>query len=437
MTYEEAREFIQKANQYGIVPGLDTIRELLRRLGNPQEKLKIIHVAGTNGKGSVSNFLIQILKMAGYRVGRYLSPAVFSYRERIQTSSQGNGAMEYITRQGICEAIAQIKPICKSMVEDGFAHPTTFEIETAMAFLYLWSNSVDIAIIEVGMGGRQDATNVIRQPLCSIITSISMDHMQYLGNSLEEIAREKAGIIKSGSVVVTCRQEPEVLGVLEQSCREKEATLVSTTTEKIQNVIFRPEETIFSLASGDGKAREYKIKQLGEYQIENAVLAIKAAEQIRELGYSISEEAIRSGLYEAIWRGRFEILAKEPYIILDGAHNQNAAMQLRKSIEVYFTNRRIIFMIGVLADKDYKSILEITAPLADLIITLTPNNARALSSSDLAAAASLYGKRVIDAGSIDHAVKIALHEAGKEDVIIAFGSLSYLGELLHTLENRK
>lgn len=457
MTYEEAREFINQSNQYGCVPGLETITQLLKRLGNPQEQLKIIHVAGTNGKGSTSAFISTILSAAGYQVGRYISPAVFSYRERIQISrritsvGKNTGTLEsnsedfnkdfsigieYITEMGVSDAIELIKPACLNMQSEGFAHPTSFEIETAMAMLYLLRKQVDFTVIEVGLGGRLDATNVIKHPVCSIITSISMDHMQFLGDTLEQIAGEKAGIIKRGSPVVTCRQEPGVMKVLEETCKDMDTPLAIAESSCVTKVLFSPEETTFTINFED-QEQVYKIKLLGEYQVENAVLAIQAARLISKLGYPVDEEAVKMGLYETKWSGRFEIIARNPYLIIDGAHNEAAAAVLQKSIRLYFTNRRIIYMIGVLADKDYRSILKITAPLADVIITLTPNNSRALSSKELAKAAEPYGKRVIDADDIGKAVQIASREVGNEDVIIAFGSLSFLGDLVSTLGIRK
>lgn len=449
MNYEEAREFINNSNQYGCVPGLETITELLKQLGNPQEQLKVIHVAGTNGKGSTSAFLTSILTAAGYVVGRYISPAVFSYRERIQISKrnmEGDNTIEvdYISEKGICDTITRIKPVCEQMIKEGFAHPTSFEIETAMAMLYLLWEQVDFAVIEVGLGGRLDATNVIRHPVCSVITSISMDHMQYLGDTLGQIAKEKAGIIKDGSPVITCRQEPEVMKVFEEVCKEHNSRLVISEIDKVKKIRFSPAGTTFSL-DFSGLEQEsnciceekYTIKLLGEYQPDNAVLAIQAARMINESGYPISEDAIKEGLKLTKWSGRFEVIAEKPYIIIDGAHNEDAAIRLSKSIQLYFTNRRIIYMIGVLADKDYRSILKYTAPLAEVIITLTPNNSRALSSAVLAKEAEQYGKRVIDAGNVEKATELALEEAGEEDIIIAFGSLSYLGDLVNTLGLRK
>lgn len=438
MTYEEARNYINNSNQYGCVPGLTTITELLRRLGEPQEQLKIIHVAGTNGKGSTSSFITSILSEAGYRIGRYVSPAVFSYRERIQISVMKNTQIEieYITEQGICDTIESIKPVCEAMILDGFSHPTSFEIETAMTMLYLLWRKVDFAVIEVGMGGRLDATNVIKQPVCSVITSISMDHMQFLGDTLEKIAKEKAGIIKNQVPLITCKQEPEVLRVLKMTSESMDAPFYSSDYENVCGLTYSIEKTEFSLATTD-EMEHYTIKLLGEYQFQNAVLAIKTALVLTKLGYEVGQEAIINGLYHTEWSGRFEIVAKRPYFIIDGAHNEAAALSLRKSIELYFPNQRKIFIIGVLADKDYEAILKLTAPLADVIYTLTPDNTRALASDQLTKETLNYCNRVIDAGNVENAVKLTYKDASEEDIIIAFGSLSYLGDLVNALGIRK
>lgn len=425
MTYQEAREFIDSSNQYGSKLGLATITELMNRLGNPQDQLNIIHVAGTNGKGSTTAFIATILASQGYRTGRYISPAVFEYREKVQISRKDEDTVvhDFITEQGISEAITAIKRVCEAMVIDGFQHPTSFEIETAMAFLYLSSEKVDFAVIEVGLGGRLDATNVISHPLCCVITSISMDHMQYLGDSLSKITAEKAGIIKRGVPVITGNTDPEVLKVLEDTCREKETFLTIADQSKVNNVTCTPEGTGFTY-----QGQEYSISLLGKYQLGNAVTAIETVEAINKLGYIINASAIKNGLLRTKWSGRFEVLAKEPYFIIDGAHNEDAALQLREAVKLYFPGHRLVFILGVLADKEYDKILKIMAPLAAVIITLTPDNDRALASAQLATEAKKYCTGdVIDVQTIDRAVKTAYSVAGNEDAIIAFGSLSYLG----------
>ena len=431
MTYQEAREFIDRSNQYGSKLGLTTITELLRRLGNPQDNLKIIHVAGTNGKGSTTAFISSILASEGYRVGRYISPAVFTYCERVQISYKENDEIvtEYITEQGVAETIQTIKPICEAMLKEGLEHPTSFEIETAMGILYLSQQQVDYAVIEVGLGGRLDATNVFEHPLCCVITSISMDHMQYLGETLAMIATEKAGIIKSGATVVTINSNPEILKVLETVCKQKESSLTIVSKDRVAAVRYSPEQTDFTY-----QQQEYSIKLLGDFQISNAILAIQAMKELNNLGHRISKEAIIMGLSKAKWSGRFEILATEPYFLIDGAHNEDAAEQLKKALQVYFPKRRLIFIMGVLADKDYERILQITAPLAQIIYTITPDNYRALASTQLAIEAKKYCLGdVVDAGTTAAAITYAYQEATKDDVILAFGSLSYLSEITERL----
>ncbi len=436
MTYEEARAFIDASNQYGSKLGLEIITELMGRLNNPQDGLKIIHVAGTNGKGSTTAIIASVLAAEGYLVGRYISPAVFSYQERVQLSRRNASNLvenEYITKEGISDAIGQIKPVCEAMVREGFDHPTSFEIETAMAFLYMQGKQVDFAILEVGLGGRLDATNVIRQPVCCAITSISMDHMQYLGDTLEKIAREKAGIIKLGAPVITCNDNPSILAVLKETCEEKKTGLTVLREEELTHLEYSLEATTFTYHGQD-----YEIKLLGEYQGKNALLALGTIELLQDMGYPISKAAMKEGLLQAKWSGRFEILAKEPYFIIDGAHNEDAALHLKRTLQRYYNNKRLIYIMGVLADKDYGRILEIMAPLAHKIITVTPDNPRALASPKLAAEARKYCScSVVDAQTVSNAIKIAFDGAGQEDVILAFGSLFYLSEVKASFQKQE
>jgi dihydrofolate synthase/folylpolyglutamate synthase len=437
MTYEEAREFIKISYQFGSVPGLETIKELLGRLKNPEKDLKVIHIAGTNGKGSTSAFISSILAASGYKVGRYISPAVFSYRERIQIFHKGAGntdiSVEYISKKGVVDAIENIRPICDEMIGEGFHHPTWFEIETAMAFLYMVQEEVDIAVIETGLGGRLDATNVFEKVICAVITSISMDHWRELGDTLDKIAREKAGIIKKDCPVVTTSQETPVRQVISETSKALNSPFYISNADEAYDISHTLNGITFS-RNEKGNIQTYKLGLLGGYQVENAMLSIKVMEVINHQGYRILPEQIKEGLRLTSWRGRFEIVSKEPYIVIDGAHNEGAARELKKSIELYFTNRRIIYIMGVLADKDYQSILKYTAPLADMIITVTPDNSRALSSNLLAKEAGKYCKRVLDAGDIGLAAKLAFQAAGKEDVIIAFGSLSYLRDFVDRIK---
>ncbi len=428
MTYKEAREFIEQANQYGSKLGLESVTELLSRLGNPQDKVKVIHVAGTNGKGSTTAYIASILATEGYKVGRYISPAVFTYRERIQISAREPGKeaylTEYISKQGVSEAISVIKTVCNAMVKDGWSHPTSFELETAMAFLYFTWQEVDFAVVEVGLGGRLDATNIMKKPVCCVITSISLDHMQYLGDTLSRIASEKAGIIKPSVPIVTCNKKQEILQALQGAAEAKGAPLTIADADEARILKFNPGETEFEY-----HGQIYETALLGMHQITNAVLALAVIEVLVQQGYMIDRPSIIEGLRSTRWSGRLEIIAKKPYFIIDGAHNEDAALKLAESVREYFTDRRVIYIMGVFADKDYRRILELTAPLADSIITLTSNNSRALSSAELALEAQKYCPAVFDAKTTEQAVRLAYEMSKEEDVILAFGSLSFLGEL--------
>lgn len=456
MTYDEAMNFIKEAEKRGSIPGLKSITELMSVLDNPQDRLKIIHVAGTNGKGSTISFLSSVLAMADYRVGIFTSPVVFSYNEKLQIISKrvrnkeeqdllvrehANSededllVREYINKEDICKLIDIIKPACEEMIAKGHAHPTAFEIETAMTFLYMDYKKVDFLLLETGMGGRLDSTNVIKSPICSIITPVSYDHMHFLGNTLEQIAHEKAGIMKANSFVITSTQQAEVLSVFQNKAMELKIPL-KIVNDKACNISYKENITEFEYPYLS-KLESYKIGLMGSYQIKNATLAIEATRMMNENGYVVTEEAITKGLWQAKWRGRFEQILKNPDIYIDGAHNEEAALRLRDSIEIYFTNRRLIFMIGVLADKDYQSMLSILAPMADIIITLTPDNHRALPSNILAKEAKKYCKRVFDCGDIEQAIIMAYKEANPSDVIIAFGSLSFLGTLAGKIRKRK
>lgn len=436
MTYEEASGFIKNAEHYGSVLGLESMSRLLLGLGNPQNRLKFVHIAGTNGKGSTTAFITGILAEAGFRIGRYISPAVLSYFEKIQITWKGKSdpenvpaATKYITREEIAEYIDKIRKVCEAMVSEGLPHPTVFEIETAMAMLHFLKKQCDIIVLEVGLGGRLDATNVITTTVCSVITSISMDHMQILGNTIEQIAAEKAGIIKPGIPVVTYDQDGRAMEVIKKTSIQNEAALTAADFREIRVKVLGIGETVFSYKN----STDLKIKLLGENQVRNAIVAILTAEVLRNRGYKISDENIRTGLFHTSWRGRFEIIKENPFFIIDGAHNEDAAISLAHNIHTYFGDRKRIFILGVLADKDYEAILKYTAPLADRIYTITPRNTRGLDAHVLSETAVKYCSQAVDAGSVSKAVRQAFEAAAEEDVIIAFGSLSYLHEIYEVL----
>ncbi len=425
MNYKESRVYLDNVAKYGSVLGLDNMRELLGRLGNPQDDLKFIHIGGTNGKGSVLAYLSTILKESGYRVGRYISPTLFSYRERIQINEA------YIEKDSLARLTTQIRSCIDEMVKEGLPHPTAFEIETALCFLYFKEEKCDLVTLEVGLGGSTDATNVIQTPVMEVLAAISMDHMGFLGNTLAGIARCKAGIVKPGTTVVSMRQKPEAMEVVEQTCREQGCTLRIADDAAASDVVYGCDSQCFSYGGYD----HLEISLAGSYQIANAVLAVEAVRGLTDLGYDIPEDALRRGLKKTVWRGRFTVLQKEPYVIIDGAHNRDGAEVLADSIRRYFPDKKLHYIMGVFRDKEYESIVETTAPYAeDVIAVETPGNPRALPAEQLAEVWKRHIQEVSCEKNIEDAVKISLQKAGKDDVILAFGSLSFLGEIVKALD---
>lgn len=429
MNYTEAMAYIESLQCYGCVPGLANIEKLCKLVGDPQKALKFVHIAGTNGKGSVLAYVSTILQTAGYKVGRYISPTIQDYRERFQI----NGKM--ISRPALCTYLEQVKEAAEKMQAEDDAQPTPFEVETAVSFLYFLDKKCDIVILETGLGGRLDATNVIPAPLCTVFSSISMDHMAFLGASLEEIAVQKAGIIKDASHVVTCAQKEEVMRVLQETAAAHGCSFSVADVKRASRIKYGIKKQSFCYEG----CRNLTITMAGQYQIENAVLAVETVRVLGKEGFVVSEEQMRQGLLLTKWTGRFTVISQRPLFVADGAHNEDAAARLAESIRYYFADKRILFIIGILKDKEYDKILRQTAPLAEHIITVTPPNpARAMSGYELAKEAGAYHERVTAADSMLEAVELSYLLAGedKNTVIIAFGSLSILGGLIHIVEHR-
>lgn len=426
MNYRQAMEYTESLSAGGIVPGMDSIRELCRRLGNPQDELKFVHIAGTNGKGSTLAYISTILKCAGFRVGRYFSPVIFEYREKIQVNEK------MISKAALCEGLELLKGICEEMTGDGFVQPTLFEVETALAFWYFKKKNCDIVVLETGMGGLEDATNLVTTTIASVISSIGMDHMKFLGNTLEKIAVQKAGIIKERCAVVTMNQQASVMEVIEETAREKHCILKVADSTKASHIRYGVEKQKFDYAG----MKNLEITLAGQFQIDNAILALEAVRSLAEAGFEVKEEDLRKGLKETVWRGRFSVIRKKPLFVADGAHNEDAAQKLAKSIEFYFTNKRIIYIMGVLKDKQYERMIDLTHKYADQIITVTPPDAkRALPAYELAKEIAKVHPNVTAVDSLEEAVEMSMLLAGGEDVILAFGSLSYLGRLIDIVEH--
>lgn len=428
MNYEEARVYLDKTSKYGSVLGLENMRELLNRLGNPQNHLKFIHISGTNGKGSVLAYLSTVLSCGGYKIGRYISPTLFSYRERIQVNE------ENIEKEALARHVTVIARAVADMEEKHAGTPTVFEVETALAFLYFKEKQCDLVVLETGLGGALDATNIIQTTLLEVITSISMDHMEFLGDTLEKIAVQKAGIIKPYTRVVSAKQEKAAEQVLAQVCRQQHCICKTVAMEQLTDTVYGYEKQSFTYK--DWKHME--ICLAGSYQIENAAIALEAVEALKELGFSLLEETVRQGFLKTRWRGRFTLLQKEPVVILDGAHNPGAAKELQHSLRLYFQGKKLYYVFGIFQDKDYKKVIQLTAPLAEHIITVeTPDNPRALPAEELKAAVRQVNPSVEAANSISQAVKKSLEYAGKDDAVIIFGSLSFLGEAERALQEWK
>ena len=417
-------DFMDELKKSGIVPGLGSIKELCRRLGNPQDAFPCIHIAGTNGKGSVLAYLSTVYKTAGYRVGAFSSPAVFNPRETIRVDGKN------MTKKAYTEGLEKIKEAVETIKADGLPAPTAFEAEVALAFLYFADKKCDIVMLEAGMGGREDATNLITRTLAAVLMPIGMDHMQFLGGTLDKIAYQKAGIIKKGCVAVSAVQQEEAAAEIRKEAEKQGGSCIfATVPEKIKYGLKKQKFTYRDAFGTLHKDMEITIP--GVCQTENAAVAIEVVEALnRQNTFVVSEENLRRGLLETSWPGRFEVLREKPYFVIDGAHNEPAAKKLVQSVSAYFSNKRIIYIMGMLKDKEYEKVAEITYPYADQIITVTPpENKRALSAMDLAAAVSAYHPRVTTAGSVEEAVEMAYLLAGKEDVILCFGSLSFLGRV--------
>lgn len=497
MNYIQAKEYISSISRLGIVPGLDTIRELLKELRNPQEKLRFVHIAGTNGKGSIAAYLSYILAASGYRVGRYLSPAVFNERETIQIleaipkEEKGNVFEKsfcsfMIEKNAIANHITIIRHAIDKMIEKGgqAACPTVFEIETAMAFLEFLEKGCDIVVLEAGMGGKMDATNIVKNVECSIIASISRDHTAFLGNTLEKIAEEKAGIIKEYVPVIASPQKPEVEAVLRKKAEEKnteirfselcqakqvfhifhgmvcsdflhfEQEFEKKFEQKFgkKKVLIEEEQKkngIYFLYTGytSKKQIEVYLPMLGSGQLENALTALNAAELLKnKSGYYITENAVKEGLSHMVWPGRFEIVKKQPLVIIDGAHNEAAAEHLAESIRMYLLGKetekkgRLCYILGIFQDKEVEKIIEKTAAMADIILTVTPDSPRGLSSCELKKRIEYFWKKMEKKGYIEDCKNVelgwkrALELMGKEDTILIFGSLSFLHSIVHEME---
>ncbi len=434
MNYSQAEEYLNSFTNYEQIPGityagagysLGHVEELLRRMGNPQSAARTIHIAGTKGKGSVAAMIAQVLSASGYRTGLYTSPHFHTLRERISIDGSLIPKAEFAT------AMDEIKPFTESMKQDtSFRQLTYFEVLTALTFVYFQKKRVDFQVLEVGLGGRLDATNVVANPAVCVITPISLDHTQLLGNTLDEIAREKAGIIKSGCWAVISPQPLEAAVVIAQICREREAKAVQVG----KDVTWRKVSTDLQSQSLEigGRTRSYQVSipLLGDFQLENAATTVAALEILSSDGFDISAASIGQGLAKVRWPGRFQILRQRPTVVIDGAHNVASMRRLVDNIKAYFPGKRILLVFGTSCDKDIPGIINELASLSPQVIVTQASHSRA---APLAALATEFSKRGIEPETrrtITEAISRALSSASKTDVVCVTGSLFVVAEAL-------
>lgn len=458
MNYIDAMDFLEETKKYGSQLGLTSIQNLMAELGNIQDEIPLVHIGGTNGKGSVGAMLSQVLTEAGYRVGRFCTPDVFVYEDEFQM----NGIN--IEKGRLAQLFTRVKAACEKLVAQGMAHPTRFEVETAAAFLWFYEENCDMALLEVGMGGATDATNLIKKPLVSVLTSISMDHIRFLGNSLGEIATVKSGIIKPQAPVVTMEQKPEAFARIEKKAKEMQAELIVAKTDQAQQItqkngryafewnvpdyVHKEKEAVectekIMLDKQDNEFRKMQqeihinLSLCGAFQVENAVCVLNVLQILQKKYPKITKETIQHGLAHTTWHGRMEQLGAEPEFYLDGAHNEDAVRKLQKTLDEGFSDRRIVYIMGVLADKDYEKMIQMMFRPGDHVYTVTPKNPRALDGKELE---KQLLEQKIDARyceNVQDAVLYALRDAQAGDMILAFGSLSYLRNVREAYENCK
>ncbi len=433
MNYSQAEEYLNSFVNYEQIPGISYaqpgyslrhVEELLNRMGNPQFAARTVHIAGTKGKGSVAAMTARVLTASGHRTGLYTSPHFHSLRERISIDDS------LISEAEFAATMAEIRPFIESVRQDtAFRQLTYFEVLTALAFAYFKKEQADFQVLEVGLGGRLDATNVAKPAVC-IITSISLDHTQILGNSLGQIAREKAGIVKPGCWVVVSPQPEEAASAIKEICREKEAKVVQVGEDikwhKTGGDMFHQSLVI------EGRKNNYhvRIPLLGDFQLENAAAAVAALEIVGSAGFAISAADIAQGLAGVRWPGRFQIVRQHPAVLIDGAHNVASMKRLVSNINEYFSDKRILLVFGTSNDKDIPGIVSELVSLSPHVIVVQATHSRAASLAVLAAEFSQQGIEVESGESVSQALSRALSKAGRMDLICVTGSLFVVGEAL-------
>ena len=415
MNVNEAIEYIHSVFWKGSVYGLNRIRTLLEKMGNPQNDLKYVHIAGTNGKGSTAAMTASILRKAGYRTGLYTSPYIYRFHERMQVDG------EQISDEDIVSITEYVKPLADAMEES----PTEFELVCAIAFEYFKRKQCDVVVLEVGLGGEFDATNVISTPEVAVITYIGLDHTDVLGNTIEEIAQAKAGIFKEGCCAVIYRGLPSVESVFEQVCEQKHIPLKKADFDSLK----LNSCDLFGQNFDCGSRKNIQLPLLGDHQLHNASVVLSIADTLIEKGWKISEENIYEGIRDVSWPGRFDIVCRDPLFIIDGGHNPQCIEALVKNIQDYLVGRKVIALTGVLADKDYGDMYKPVMPLIDEFVCITPDSPRKMEAAELAKYLQAAGAKASACATTRDGVVKAMELAGKEGAILCFGSLYSIGAI--------
>ncbi len=423
MTASEAIEYIHSICWKGSVPGLERTQTLLKLMGNPEKKLKFVHIAGTNGKGSTAAMTASILQKAGYRTGLYTSPYIYRFNERMQV----NGSE--ISDEDLAAVTEFVKPLAESMEES----PTEFELVSCIAFEYFYRQNCDIVVLEVGMGGAMDSTNVIETPEVAVITNIGLDHTEYLGDTIEKIAETKAGIFKENGSAVIYRSAPSVEKVLEETCRERNLKLKKADFDGINLISHDLQGQVFDC----GDRKNLHLPLLGNHQLKNAAVVLGIVDTLIERGWKITEQNIRDGLRDVRWPGRFDIVGTDPLFIIDGGHNPQCLEALVGNIQDYLAGRKIIALTGVLADKDYADMYKPVMPFVQQFVCITPPNPRKLEAEQLAQYLRNAGASATACASVDEGVRKAVELAGRDGVVMCFGSLYTIGAIKDALTDGK
>ncbi|MEA1924655.1 MAG: folylpolyglutamate synthase/dihydrofolate synthase family protein [Candidatus Altiarchaeota archaeon] len=427
MDYQQAIYYLERLQGAGINLRLENITHLLSELGNPQESLKCIHVAGTNGKGSVCAMISSILKNDGLRTGLYTSPHLECFRERIQVNN------EMIPEGELTSHVAEMKPVIEDMRKKPLGEPSYFEAVTALAFLHFSRMRVDYAVIETGLGGRLDATNVIN-PLVSVVTNVSMDHAKYLGDSIEELALEKAAIIKENGILVTAADDVRALEILLGECRKKNAKPVLVADTSIMKIHSDTQGSEFDYRGVYDIYRGLFVPLPGEHQLINAATAISSIELLRDYGVRVCGDAINEGLSHVKWPGRLEIMGRNPFIVLDGAHNPSGFKQLKRSLAELFNYRRLYLIVAVSSGKDYLQMISEIASSVDLAVVTGLRDKGHVDPGLLAGEFIGCGRDVVKAVDMFNALDYALSRANEEDLVCVTGSLYGVAEAMRYLK---